>query len=348
MIIAGGAGTRLWPLSQADTPKHLLSLIGKQSLLQDTYKRSAAITKNIYVITEASHAEEVRKQLPKLKPDRVIAEPARRGTASCILLALAHLKNRIKPGEPVVFLHADHHITDTKSFAQAVRFAAEGSVKYQKITLIGLRPTYPATGFGYIQVGKKVEQKKSLHLNKTLKFVEKPDAPTAGKYLRSGDYLWNLGLFTAPIEVFESEIRICAPSLWAGYQKITTSLGNTRRLQRTYLSLKTQPIDTALIEKTAENLVVPGSFGWADIGSFLDLHKILKGRKHNSLKGDVQLIDCEDSMIHGSGKPIVAIGLSGIVVVDTPDGLLVCAKEKSQLVGEAAKQLQKRAKETKR
>jgi mannose-1-phosphate guanylyltransferase len=338
VIIAGGSGTRLWPLSQPNYPKHLLRLTGDNSLLQNTYERARQSTDKIYIVTEASHAGEVRDQLPELDPTHVLVEPGRRGTASCILLALATV-NRDYPGETVVFLHADHHIVDAAGFTATVQAAATAAADEQRIALIGLTPTHPATGFGYIQAGPEIRQIDGLSVRRAEKFVEKPHFELAQEYVDSGDYLWNLGLFAAPVEVFVTEMSDYAPELHQGYLDLSAALGSDA-LDETYLNLKSEPIDTALMEKVSELLVVPGKFDWADVGSFFDLHNILQSADTNSLQGDIYQVDCTDSMVHGSSKPIVAIGLEGIIVVDTPEGLLVCAKDQSQKVGDLVKVLQ--------
>jgi len=193
VIIAGGSGTRLWPLSQPDYPKHLLKLTGKNSLLQNTYNRAKAVASEIYIVTEISHSSEVQTQLPDLPPEHIIIEPARRGTASCIILALATIQAE-HPDEDVAFIHADHHIIDVDGFTKTVTAACQAAREHTKITLIGLKPTYPATGFGYIQIGNVVETINGLDVHEATNFKEKPDFATAQKYLKGGDYLWNLGL----------------------------------------------------------------------------------------------------------------------------------------------------------
>lgn len=161
VIIAGGQGTRLWPLSKSDYPKHLLSLVNDNSLLQNTVERVKDIASDIYVVPETSHVDEVKKQIPDLKSN-IILEPARRGTAHCILYALANLNAKVKPDEVIVFLHADHHIGDTKAFQETMQAAAKSAADLDKITLIGVAPDYPATGFGYIKTGKEVTNEYGL------------------------------------------------------------------------------------------------------------------------------------------------------------------------------------------
>ncbi len=341
VIIAGGSGTRLWPLSQENYPKHLLALTGKTSLLQNTVARARAITPTVYVITERSQVGEVHKQLPDIPSNYIIAEPGRRGTASCIVLALATLAEHHPASEPVVFFHADSHIADREEFAKAVETAASASVHHSQIALIGVRPTYAATGFGYIHRGAQVKSRQELY--EVQSFMEKPNAATAHKYMKAGTYLWNIGLFAAPIEVWERALKTYAPELAQGYRQLAKALDDPSKLSEVYLSQKSQAIDIALIEKASGLLVVPGAFDWADIGSFQDLHKILQDKNHNVLKGDIAIKDSQDVMVYSTtGKPVIAIGLSDLVVVDTPNGLLVCDKKRSQLVGDAAKRLQAR------
>ncbi len=339
VIIAGGSGTRLWPLSQGNHPKHLLKLTGQSSLLQNTYKRACLVTSKIYVITERSHSNEVAEQLPYLDAKHIIVEPGRRGTASCILLAMAHMQTIEPDDEPVVFLHADHHISDETAFAKTVKVAGNTSTKHKRITLIGIKPTYPATGFGYMELADELEQSGGMSVSNVVKFVEKPSQTVAEGYLKDGNYLWNLGLFAAPRSVFLAKMKEHAKDLMLGYESLEDAIIKGKKLEQSYLALPSQQIDTALMEKVPDLMVVSGSFDWADIGSFFDLHNVMSDSKNNTIKGDVQLIDSDDVMVMSQGKPVVVIGLSGVIVVDTPDGLLVCAKEQSQLVGEAAKKL---------
>lgn len=346
VIIAGGSGTRLWPLSQSNYPKHLLRFTGSRSLLQNTVNRASLLTDEIYVITEQSHSAEVIAQLPQIPTQRIIIEPARRGTANCIVLALVHIATQNKQDEPVVFLHADAHITNQEAFSASVRAAAAASAKYRRITLVGVEPSYPATGLGYIQRGSEIAGDKGVY--EIAGFKEKPDSPTAKRYMTGGKHLWNMGLFAAPPSVFREDFGEFAPELEEVYGELERGLADSQRFAEVYMGLPSKVIEYELIEKDTRALVVPGAFDWADIGSFFDLHKILQDDDHNSLSGDVEMIDCDDVMIHNTrSKPIVAIGLTGIVVVDSPDGLLVCAKEKAQLVGDVAKKLAQRKSKSK-
>lgn len=314
-------------------------------MLQNTVTRASKVTSDIYVVTEASHASEVAKQLPQLSSAQIIVEPARRGTAACFVLGLARVAATHDKDESVVFIHADHHIPDVDKFGNAVRAASQAAASTKSIALVGVTPSYPATGLGYIQTGNQIGQEEELPVYRVKAFKEKPSFDVAKRYLKAGTYLWNQGLFAAPIEVWTQEFKDFAPTYFDALNKLTDI--SEAEEKDVYLALENNAIDYVLIEKTPHLVVVPALYDWADIGSFRDLHKVLAGEHGNFLKGNVHQIDCEDCMIHATDKPVIAIGLSGIVVVDTPEGLLVTTKEQSHLVGELSKQLAKEQAEKK-
>jgi mannose-1-phosphate guanylyltransferase len=203
-----------------------------------------------------------------------------------------------------------------------------------KITLIGVAPDYPATGFGYIKTGKEVANEDGLPIMSVEKFVEKPDEKTARSYFKSKKYLWNLGLFAGSINTFEAEIKKSNKSLWKRYNQLFE-----KDALESYMNFPNEPIDTALIEKVKDLIVVPGHFDWADIGSFKDLYEILRNGDSNVHKGDVYDIDSKESLVIADKKPIITIGLDNLIVVDTPEGILVCPKDKCQLVKDGVEKL---------
>lgn len=332
-IIAGGQGTRLWPLSKPDQPKHLLNLINDYSLLQNTVSRIESLTNSVFVVTESSHSDEVKKQVPKYAQN-IIVEPTRKGTAHCILYALTEIKKQMPADEVVVFLHADHHIGDIESFQKTVLATTQISEKMNRIALIGVSPDYPATGFGYIKTGKEVAEQNGLPVLSVEEFVEKPDNKTAQSYLKSKKYLWNLGLFAGSINTFETEIKKHNKELWHRYELL-----QGKDSKEHYYDFPNEPIDTALIEKVSDLIVVPGKFDWADVGSFKDLYEILRNGSDNVHKGSVYDIDSKDSLVIADNKPIITIGLDNLIVVDTPEGILVCPKDKCQLVKDGVEKL---------
>jgi len=341
VIIAGGSGTRLWPLSTKDYPKHLLSLTNDRSLLQNTYDRVKKLASEIYVITEKSHSKYVEQQLPEVPRKKILAEPARRGTASCFALALSEIKRRRRSDEAVFFLWADHLISDTKGFQKAVDEAAKLAEQSQKLVFMGVKPTYASTGFGYIQEGKKVKSR-GKNVYELKQFVEKPDKKTALQYLKSGKYLWNTGYLIGTVTTFEREIRDHAPRLWNDYQSLLGTLLSMNR-KKIYMDFVSEPIDTALSEHIPDGLVVLGKFDWADVGSFHDLHDVSEQDKTgNHISGkNIELHNVTDSYVRNEAKvPVAVIGLDNVAVIATSNGILVTNKGQAQKVGDISKKLQ--------
>ncbi len=338
VIIAGGSGTRLWPLSTPDYPKHLLKVNGSDtSLLQATYRRASQLADHIYVVSENSHIKHVREQLPDLKPEGFIVEPARRGTANCIIAALSRIAGQHGEDEPIAFIHADHYIRDTAGFVGSLKAAAETSQAHQRIVLVGIEPDYPATCFGYIQKGAAFDSKVLAY--NVSSFKEKPDFDTANEYLKSGDYLWNAGYFVGSVKTFRQKMQAYAPDLLAAYDKLNAA--GPEGYEAAYLELKSEAIDYALIEKVKDLLVVQASFDWMDLGSFGDLHKAVgSDEQGNHVHGRVEIEEVDNSFVQNyEEKPLVVLGLDNVVVVNTPKGLLVARKDLSQKIGEISKRL---------
>jgi mannose-1-phosphate guanylyltransferase/mannose-6-phosphate isomerase len=342
VIIAGGSGTRLWPLSTADYPKHLLSLTNDKSLLQNTYDRVRDLADEVFVITEKSHSRFVIRQLPELNRRNFLIEPARRGTASCVILALAEIRRRKLSDQAILFLWADHLIQDKKKFAQSARQAADLAELENRPVFLGVEPTFASTGFGYMKKGKSLK-KDVFELNE---FVEKPDKTTAQQYFKSGKYLWNTGYLTGTLSTFERELQAHSPRLWNDYQNLCSSrLPMTRK--KLYLAFKSEALEYALSEHIPDALVVPGKFDWADVGSFHDLHGVSKQDKTgNHISGEkVELHKVSDSYIRNeSNLPVAVIGVDNVAVIATENGILVTNKADAQKVGDIAKRMQKEKK----
>jgi mannose-1-phosphate guanylyltransferase len=339
-IIAGGSGTRLWPLSTPDYPKHLLKINGDdRSLLQHTYDRARGLTDNekIYVVSDHSHIDHVRQQLPELNDDSFVVEPARRGTANCIVAALVHISKKHDHDEPIASIHADHYIRDTAGFNHSFKIATAVSKDYGRIVLVGVEPDQPAIGFGYIEKGSIVEEKSFAYSVKS--FKEKPEFPVAQKYVASGNYLWNCGYFVGSINTFRQKMESYAPDLLASYDVLAAS--DPSDYEKTYLSLESNAIDYALIEKVQDLVVVPASFDWMDLGSFGDMHKAIGGdQSGNHTKGNVEIEAVTNSYIHNDeDKPVAVIGLDNVAVINTAKGLLVVREDLAQKVGEVSKRI---------
>lgn len=336
IIIAGGSGTRLWPLSTPEYPKHLLKVNGdKTSLLQQTYERAKIISDQIFVVTDASHINHVMRQLPDLSEDNIICEPGRRGTANCILAALLKLELKIDPDEPIASIHSDHYIRDIAGFSNSFNLAKYISSKENKIVLLGVEPTYPSTAFGYIEKGDLLEEQTFSY--KVKSFKEKPDFTTAKSYLKTGKYLWNCGYFVGSLNTFKTNIKKYAPKLYINQQALETASADL--FNEVYLSFENMPIDTVLIERVPDLLVIPASFDWMDLGSFNDLADAIGGDElGNSITGLIEIEEVQNSLIQNyENKPLAVIGLDNVVVINTAKGLLVVRKDLSQKVGAVSK-----------
>jgi len=333
VILAGGSGTRLWPRSREKSPKHLLALHGRQSLLQSTFERVRRLTDNVYVVTERSQVESIREQLPALAMERYIVEPARRGTGSALGMAAIVIAEQ-DPQATMLSVHADHYLGhDEDAYLKTLETEAHWAEAKRSLVTVGLRPPYASTAFGYIKVGPPLDEQGGAPVYRVQAFVEKPDLQTAERYLRSGDYLWNLGLFAWPIDVLFDEMAQHAPGLYQGLQLVKASrrAGPADAADAAYQALPTEAIDYAVMERTRNLLVVKAAFEWHDLGSWADLHDILEqDQAGNFVEGESVLIDSRNCMIHSPNKLVAAVGLEDMVVIETDDAILICPKARSQ------------------
>lgn len=343
VIIAGGSGTRLWPLSTSHQPKQLLALTTERTMVQQAYDRATRLGDTVYVVTEASHAEPLRSQLPELPDEAFLIEPGRRGTAHCIIFALDYIARHHDKDEPIAFIHSDHNVRDLAGFARSFATAGRVSIENNEIVLIGIEPTFPSTGFGYIERDGVLDEEAGVYNVES--FKEKPDYDTAQHYVESGNYLWNCGYFVGSVNTFLNEVSRSAPELERNYQLLAgISNHGSDEYNKAYLSLDNQVIDIALIEKAKTLAVVSASFDWMDIGNFKDLHEVVsKDEENNYFKGgNIHAIEVENVYVRNeeSDKPVAVIGLDNVVVVNTPDGILVARKDVSAKAGDVAKKLQ--------
>lgn len=342
VIIAGGSGTRLWPLSTPDYPKHLLKLVGDKSVLRTTYERASMLGSQVYILTEASHSSHVKEQIPELDDEHFIIEPGRRGTAHCIVMALDVLSRRHGADEPIAFIHSDHQIRDNEGFKQSFEAASKTALEKYEITLIGIEPTFPATGFGYIERGDPIEETDKSY--SVVSFKEKPSFEVAQSYIKKGNYLWNCGYFVGTVRIFLDEMDRSATELKDTYKTLHGIKDiDSQEYSDAYLKLESAVIDTALIEKAKSLCVIAASFDWMDIGSFKDLHEANDSdKKGNHFRGKY-IYDDDTANVYvrnEEDKPVVVIGVSDVVVVNTPEGVLVTHKDKTLNVKDAVAKIQ--------
>ncbi len=343
VIIAGGSGTRLWPLSTPNYPKHLLRLTSERSLVQSTVDRVGGLTTfdKIFVVSEKSHIQHVYEQLPEVPRENILVEPDRRGTGNCLIFALQAIKKRGLPAdEAISFYWADHVINDYEGFVETMLAASEISASQQKIVDIGIYPTYPSTGMGYIERGERLD---TNHEAYTLaRFKEKPDAATAEQYVNSGKYYWNTGYIISPLQVLERDIAKYSPALWNNYQSLLAATD----LDEAYLGLADANLEKSLSENNTDMLVVPSDFDWADVGCHGDLHTISSQDVEGNvvIGGNINLENARHSLVRNhTATPVAVVGLDNIVVIVTENGILVADKNASQAVGDVAKRIHKQS-----
>jgi mannose-1-phosphate guanylyltransferase len=349
VVPAGGAGTRLWPLSRAAHPKFLLDLTGSgRSLIQQTWDRLRPLARSIVIVTGAGHARTVAEQLPQLPPSDLLAEPSPRDSAAAIGLATAVIRQR-HPRAVIGSFAADHVVRDGAAFCAAVTEAVAAARAGYVVTL-GIEPTHPSTAFGYIRQGAPLGSAEAPSACLVERFVEKPDADTAARYVADGRHRWNAGMFVASAEVMLEQLRQHRPELHAGVVEIAAAWDTPDRaevLARVWPTLEKVAIDYAVAEPAADAgrvAVVPAALGWDDIGDFASLAALLEGEGPIRVLGPDSLVHAADSsgvLVPGSGRLVAVLGLDDVVVVDTPDALLVTTREHAQQVKAIVDQLRR-------
>jgi mannose-1-phosphate guanylyltransferase len=333
VILAGGSGTRFWPLSRVAHPKQFLPLATKQPLLVDTVRRISRISTldQTYVSCGPGHVPTVRKLIKALPANNVIAEPVARNTAPAIGLAAVHVARR-EPRAVMQILPADHAVRDVERFRACLAEAADLAAQGFLVTL-GIRPTRAETGYGYIQVGDRL----GAVGFRVKAFVEKPDPPTARRYFESGQYLWNAGIFVFRADAILAAIDKQMPELARALERISRTIGKRAHratVSREFRRLPSVSIDYGVMESADDLAVVPGDFGWSDLGSFASLPDVRPAdERGNVVSGRVAaLLDCQNCIVFAGERPLALAGLSDMVVIDADDVLLVVPKQESQRV----------------
>jgi len=336
IIPAGGSGSRLWPLSRSKFPKHLLDLTGDGSMIQQTISRIQPLIdpEQILVITEQGHAAQLQDQLPELPPANIIIETDRRDTAPVIGLGTFVALKR-DPDAIVASLHADHVIAKTDEFLKILIAAEQVATTHDVVVTLGIHPTHPATGYGYIASGAEFAHHEDTEVFYVQGFTEKPNLPTAQAFLASGNYFWNAGMFIAKASVLLKAYEKYAPETYAGLAKIAEHIGTEKEgkaLQDIYSTLPKTPIDTAIMEKIDNIVVIPADIGWSDIGSWQTVKEILPpNQSSNLVKGEHIGLETSDSLIYSHADRLIAtIGLDKMIVIDTDDVTLVCPLDRAE------------------
>jgi mannose-1-phosphate guanylyltransferase len=345
VIMAGGSGTRFWPLSRRKTPKQLLGLFGGSTLLEQAVKRVEGLVprERIYIFTN----DLVRPQIVRLFPDipkrQIVAEPAQRNTAPTIGLA-AHEVLKRDPEGIMAVLPADHVIRKPRAFRNALRASCRWAAKEGRSVVLGIQPTRPETGYGYIRLGGVETRLASERIFRVERFTEKPALPIARRYVASKRYLWNAGMFIWRASTLLDNLRRFQPGMARDLERIAAAGGidNRRALKRLFPKLEKISIDYALMEKISEVYAVAADIGWSDVGSWAVAYDLsTKDIEGNVRPANSLCIDSKRNMIIANRKYLVTIGVEDLVIVETGDALLVCAREQSQKVGRAVQELER-------
>ncbi len=338
VIMAGGIGSRFWPRSRQAHPKQFLNVFGESTLIQNTLGRMQGLTppERCLVVTHERYVAQTRDQLPALPSANILAEPIGRNTAPCIAYAAQRLL-RQDPDATMIVLPADHLIRDVRQFHEVLRVAAEKAREPGALVTVGITPTHPETGYGYVQFdhapGFKAD---ALRAYPVRTFAEKPDVATAERFLDSGDFLWNSGMFIWRADSLLDQMQRHLPDVCDAFAPVAAAIGTDGEAAAVAEAYQTSPsisIDYGVMERADHVYVVPGSFGWSDVGDWRAVYDLSdKDRHGNVLHNHVIVHDSSRCLVQGSDRLVVLIGIHDAVVVDTEDALLVCHRDSTQQI----------------
>ena len=350
VIMAGGGGTRFWPWSREKQPKQMLPILSSRSMIQETVERILPLVppERVLIVTSRRQLEKIRKEVPGIPKVNFLAEPVGRNTAPCLCLGALQIR-KLDPQAVMIALPADHYISNPKGFLQTLKAAAGFAAARDFLVTLGVRPTEPETGYGYIQKGDAIGRVGRVPVFRVRAFREKPKLAQAKAYLRRGDSLWNSGIFIWKAGIFLQEVERCLPRLYRRMLPLETSLGTPRAgrtLAKVYPSLDPISVDYGVMEKAENVALVEARFPWSDVGSFAALGKVRPRDKNgNTLipgRSGILALDSSNCLIRGEEKLIAVLGLKDLVVVEAGNALLVCPRERAQDVRLVLDELKKR------
>jgi mannose-1-phosphate guanylyltransferase len=359
VILAGGRGTRFWPRSRTRTPKQLLNIVGKTSMLEQTVDRLRPLIApdRIWSVTNKEQTEALRKQLPASARKKVLTEPIGRNTAAAIALAAIHIRHAAKGDALMAVLPADQHIALPDRYRKIVHAALDVAQGEGRMVVLGIPPTRPETGYGYIERIEEPVSVDSFSSFPVRRFAEKPELATAKEYVASGRYQWNAGMFFWRVSTFLEALQKYLPKTFEAMESLSKHIDKRSydsQLKKIYPTLENISVDYAILEKetaaSAENpnkpatvFVIPAEVQWSDIGSWAAVYELLAKRPgDNILAGAGETLDAQGNLLWSPGKFVAAIGVNDLVVVETPDALLICPRDRAQDVGKVVKSLEQR------
>jgi mannose-1-phosphate guanylyltransferase len=346
VILAGGIGTRFWPLSRRERPKQFLPIISEKTMIEETVERLAPLIplERIYTIGNSEQSRSIRGIFPDMTEANSLIEPLGRNTAPSLILATAHvfLKN-IKA--VIAALPADHLITDVPLFLKKLEAGAQAAYEREDLVTFGIPPSYPSTGYGYIQFSREhSHQIQDEEFYSVQEFKEKPDVSQAKVFLEADNYFWNSGMFLWKAETFVRKLEQFAPEWHVYWEKILQALQaeDESQVASIFKAIPSTSIDYALMEKAKGVLMCEGNFGWSDVGAWSSLLEIWpKDQEGNALRAESILLDSENCLVYSKDKLTALIGVKDLIIVDTPDALLICRKDQDQKVKDIVGRLKK-------
>jgi mannose-1-phosphate guanylyltransferase len=352
VILAGGRGTRFWPRSRMRTPKQLLNIVGDTTMLEQTVQRLRPLIPldHVWTVTNAEQTAALRKQLPVAARKHVLTEPLGRNTAAAIALAAIHVRHAAKGDALLAVLPADHFIAQPEDYRKMMTVALDVARGPGRMAVLGIPPTRPDIGFGYIERFAEKLTGFPSSVYGVRRFTEKPELEIAKEYVASGNYHWNAGMFFWRVSTFLNALKIYLPNTYEVMEMLAAKIwrpGYEATLKKHYRKLENISVDYSILERATREsgeprvFVVPAEIGWSDIGSWAAVYELLaKQPGSNILAGAGQTIDAEGNLLYSPKKFVAAIGIRDLVVVDTPDALLICPRDRAQDVGKIVKALE--------
>jgi len=350
VIMAGGVGSRFWPRSREKTPKQLLEIVNRGTMIQNTVARVSSLIEpsKILIVTNKLQKPAVVRQLPQVPAENIIVEPIGRNTAPCIGLAALFIR-RMDPDAVMVVLPADHLIAEEEEFRRILSLSIWVAYESGKLITIGINPSRPETGYGYIQVVDEDDGSNPYFARGVFKvktFAEKPNRETAQRFLASGDFLWNSGMFIWKVDTILGEIAASLPELSAELEKIGEAIGTeriTQAIETGYRMIRGISIDYGVMEKAHEVYVLRGEFGWSDVGSWDEVYRISgKDADGNSVSGKAVLHGTKNTLVHAGDKIVAVVDVEDLIVIATDNAILVCRRGQSQDVKEVVDYLRRK------
>src|SRR5215470_8383107 len=352
VVLAGGRGTRFWPRSRTRTPKQLLNIIGKQTMLEQTIARLRPLVSpdRIWSVTNAEQTAALKKQLPAASRTRVLTEPVGRNTAAAIALAAIHIRHAAKGDALLVVLPSDQFIAQPEKYRRIVAAALEIAREPGRMVVLGIPPTRPETGFGYVERMGEPITTGGFPAYAVRRFTEKPALDVAQKYVASGNYQWNAGMFFWRVSTFLDNLQRHLPKTHAELEKLAASIGTRayeKRLRSIYPKLENISVDYAILERATQHpgapqvFVIPAEIGWSDIGSWAAVYELLaKQPGDNVWVGPGHALDALGNLLYSPSKFVAVIGIKDLVVVETDDALLICPRDRAQDVAKLVKHIE--------